>query len=179
MGHEAVRVELARAHADRAHQQCSPAIRELAEQALQRRAAVTERPLGLARHGKPHGLLGEEHADLTAPLQCRARDEERDRDALSVLHSGRQVDQHLPGHGLRPFVDPPAQSSQAYAPSVMYIATSATPSNVVASPSPVICHSAIAVSRIAPTYTGASWKVRWSLNRNDTRTSSGKRNTAT
>ncbi len=45
----------------------------------------------------------------------------------------------------------PAQSSQANAARVTYIATSATPSKTVASPSPVICHSAMAVSRIAPT----------------------------
>jgi hypothetical protein len=53
-----------------------------------------------------------------------------------------------------------AQFSQANAARVTYMAISATPSKMVASPSPVICHSAIAVRMIAPTYTGASWNVR-------------------
>jgi hypothetical protein len=53
-----------------------------------------------------------------------------------------------------------AQSNQANAARVTYMAISATPSKMVASPSPVICHRAIAVRMIAPTYTGASWNVR-------------------
>src|SRR4051812_49274865 len=49
---ERVRVELARVHAERARQQLAPALRELLEEALERRASITGDALGMTRDGE-------------------------------------------------------------------------------------------------------------------------------
>src|SRR5215212_966642 len=93
VGREAVLAQLARAEADRACEELTPALGELLEQPRQRRAALARHALGVPGHGEAHRLLRQPDADLLPCVQPRGRHEERDRDTLAVLEPGREVDQ--------------------------------------------------------------------------------------
>src|SRR6476469_6024947 len=93
--------ETARVDADRAEPELPAAVGELLEEPLERRAAVAR--LADRVSGKPEtdGLLGRpDHDVVVALLECRGRDEERERDLLGVLHPRREVDQNLSCHSL-------------------------------------------------------------------------------
>ena len=64
-------------------------------------------------------------------------------------------------------------SNAATVARITNVAISAVPSNTVASPSPVICHTITAVPMSDPMYTGASVKVSLVAVSNETITSSG------
>src|SRR5574338_188685 len=104
--------------ADRAEPELAAAVSELREQALERWASLAHDALHLAREPEPHGVLRRPDDDLLALLQRRGGDEERDQDALAVLHAGREVDQNLVGHfglpSLRAFMGAPRRCAGQY-----------------------------------------------------------------
>jgi MFS family permease len=93
--HELRLVQLAGVEADRAHEELAACLRELAEQPLERRAALARLAVRLAGKPDPHRVLRQPDGDLLALVEGGRRDEERDGHALRILHPGREVHEHL------------------------------------------------------------------------------------
>jgi hypothetical protein len=88
-------IERARFEADGANKQGSPALRELREELLERRAAIARDPFGVARQCEPDRVFRQEYRHLLAAFDGRASDEERDQDTLGILETRGEVDHNL------------------------------------------------------------------------------------
>src|SRR5436305_12555667 len=102
----------------------------------------------------------------------RARDQPDTQYAGHRLHALRHGgDARSPVDGLRG--DARGYSNHMTVARITYSPTNAAPSNRSASPSPVICHMARAVTTSAPIKTGLSTNVRCVVNASESRTSAG------